>query len=804
MDSGMPPEASLAAVSTVRERKHSKYETIVRVILSVLVFIVPLAYTSFTSVPHEYTKGMLVIAAACLTLIIWLLGVVVSGSLTLRATPLHKAIAAFMLATIVATVFSLQGEGLLGSAMRVSSSLFFVMGLGIVYWLIVNVFDDRGSLVRNVLSVSIFAVLVIGLCQLMGWHVLPTALGKITAFLTVSTVNTLGILAAVFLPIFTKQGMRGHVGIRIFGTLGVVAALLVLAALNWWVLWVVAIVGMLALVAFDSLNTTQLSQDYEGVAHRFSLSRLVVPITVIVLASVLLLVNISLPRIRQHLPLELVPTQQLSWDVVAHVLKDRPVVGYGPGMFVTAFDAFAAGRLTDPQVSSLRFFNASSEAAMVTAETGGIGILALLIGAWAFIEVVRRFVIIVGKGQRSSESQAFTQYSIGTMSAVVALVAAFFLYPFNATLAFVGIVLLALASLVVSGDTSTTSDIEDRPLHALSASLGLIVSLVLVLVALYMVTVHYMADIRYARAMKITDDSSKALEGVASAITLDSSNTQYFRDASQLALVVLRDELKKPGATATQEASQKIQNLIATAVQLGQRATTIAPLDTRNWVNLSLVYQSLAGVVGDVETLAADALSHASALRPGDAAFDNRTGELWLARADRNRALARSNQSEATRADTDMSLGKAEEAFKHAIEKVPAYGLAIYNLGAVYDRQGKVAEAITQLERIVPYNANQPTLMFELGLLYLRVNNRQGAEAALRRAVLLAPQFSNARWYLGLILEEKRDIAGALAQFQEIQKGNHNNQALNDKLTSLGANPPVTTSGEPIEAKPIQ
>ena len=150
------------------------------------------------------------------------------------------------------------------------------------------------------------------------------------------------------------------------------------------------------------------------------------------------------------------------------------------------------------------------------------------------------------------------------------------------------------------------------------------------------------------------------------------------------------------------------------------------------------------------------------------------------------------------------ALNNAATAFQKAIDMSPSYGLAIYNLGAVYDRQGKTTEAIKQLERIAPYNTDQPTLMFELGLLYIRANRHADALTVMQRAVLLAPQYSNARWYVALLLEEKGDIAGALAQLTEVQKSNPDNATLNAKISQLQNGTQAIPPGKVIDNKPLQ
>jgi len=294
------------------------------------------------------------------------------------------------------------------------------------------------------------------------------------------------------------------------------------------------------------------------------------------------------------------------------------------------------------------------------------------------------------------------------------------------------------------------------------------------------------------------------MDSLARAVDLDSQNDRYLRDASQVALAMLREEIAKDSNNAQAE---RIQNLMASAIQLAQRAAAVQPDESLNWANLGQVYQSMTGLVDNVEKLAEDAFKKAGELRPGDPSFDNAIGQMWLARADLIRQVAQratgSNAATLQQQNTE-SLAKAEEAFKSAIGKSATYGLAIYNLGAVYDRQNKVKEAIAELEKIAPYNANQPTLMFELGLLYVRNEQKDNAISAMQRAVLLAPQYANARWYLALLLEERNDIDGALAQLREIQKNNEDNAVLKEKIDLLEAGQRQIPPAEVIDSEPLE
>jgi tetratricopeptide (TPR) repeat protein len=88
--------------------------------------------------------------------------------------------------------------------------------------------------------------------------------------------------------------------------------------------------------------------------------------------------------------------------------------------------------------------------------------------------------------------------------------------------------------------------------------------------------------------------------------------------------------------------------------------------------------------------------------------------------------------------------------------------------------------------------------------LYVRASRKDDAIAAMRRAILLAPEYSNARWYLALLLEERGDFDGAIAQLKEIQKTNPDNETLTEKLSQLEAGQRAIPPQEVIDSTPLQ
>lgn len=579
---------------------------------------------------------------------------------------------------------------------------------------------------------------------------------------------------------------------------GVALSILVLAVLNWWVLWVVALAGMLATIAFDSLNITQLSQEYRK-KRRFALSRFIVPTIVIVIGAFLLLVNFQLDGVKSDFPVEVSPSHSFSWQVVRGVFGEDLLFGWGPENFSLGFDRFAAGELADSQFFNLRFFDGASEFMTTAVESGAIGLLALVVLFWAVVQVLSRFGGALSASVARGEEASWAIESSGVLASLIALLVAFFLYPFSLTLSLLLYVFLVLSALTITKGDGQVIDIEERPFFSLGASLGFIVALILVLTGVYFTSLRYVADARYAQALQ-QENADGAVSGLARAIDLHDGDDRYFRAASQVVLLVLRDEIR---ATEQQEDTGRMENLVSSAVQLAQRAVQLGPEEPLNWNNLGLVYQSLAGLVEKVEDLAEEAYLEAAKLRPGDPAYDNRIGSMWLARADLLRSLATSANAEQLQQQYDDALTRAEEAFKHSIEKSPSFGRAIYNLGAVYERQGRVSEAIEQLEQVAPFNTNDASLMFELGLLYIRNNDNDDALTVLRRAVLLSPDFANARWYLALLLEDEGDLEGALTHLYAIRENNPDAELLLQKIAQLEAGNELEPPVDVIENEPL-
>jgi tetratricopeptide (TPR) repeat protein len=769
------------------EEGSGAYRAIVRWTLMIGVFLVPIFFLPWTTNVLEWNKTLLVLGVAGVGLIAWLLGLVSSGKFTWRANAFDKGVLAVLGAALVATIFSMsQFNSLFGAANTLSSSLMMVLAFTVIYFLIVNSAEDEGRALTEILRASLIIALLFGLLQIVGIHIFKS-LGTLKftdslAFNSAGSVDGLGVLAAISLPLL--GGSKRKSWFKYFHIAGMVAGLAILVILNWWVLWTIAIVGMAGWIIFESLAHEQ-----------FSISRFILPMTVIVIGVFLMVVNFNLNAVKSNLPVEVAPSYTLSAHVAKSALQESLITGYGPANFSLAFDKYGASQIVDSTISSARFPSGTSEIFGFIVGGGILAILALLVMFWSGIQGVMRYIRDRESAQRTNAQSVW--------AALCAVGAAFLLYPFNMTLMFMAYLMLALAVLALWGSTARAFDAEDSVPVSLVSSLGFIGGLILVLVGAYFGVSAYVADAQYGKALT-EPDITKASADLVGAINWNGQSDLYYRTASQAALGLLSNEIKKPADKSDTQRQARIQNYMSSAVNLAKKATDLGPRESLNWDNLGNVYQSLLGVVGGVDSLSAAAYQKAAQLRPGDPAFYNEIGSLYLTESQILQQTASGNQNAAQlNQQADAALALAETNFKKAVDMSGNYGLAIYNLGVVYDQEGKLPDAIKQLEKIAPFNNDQPSLLFELGLLYYRNGNKDKAFNTLQQVLVLEPNYSNALWYLALIYEERKDIPNAIAQLQKILSidANKNNQTVLDKLQQLqaGQNPP--TKG--INQKPL-
>ena len=789
-----------------------KIGQVVRGCLLALVALLPVFVLPFTAPGDVLTsnKQILLYVLLMAGLVAWLAVIIRQGGLILRRSGLEWGILAVLGAGILAAGFSARNylsitnpNGLMGLA---SMLLFF--------FLVLNFFE-RGKLSRLVdwfilgagvaCLVALLVLFGVPMFKPIAWLSGTT----VTLLNTVGSANALGGIAClVLILVMTKR--IDEVGVvateypttwKVIRIVAGVLAALYLLILNWSIFYVVLAVGMAGIIIGPGII-----QKLTGQKSKFGAIHMVGPLVVFVVTLLLIFGSsyLNFGSLRSGLPVEVPLSQSGSWGIAQGAIKERPIFGFGQDNFVLAFDKYRSTALNNTQLWSSRFFDSTSELFNILIEQGVLGVL-----VWLFF--------LGALFYRAFGSKRPDYHGLGAlwsvMPAILGAMVLFALYPANPVLTLGFWVLLAVAGAGLNrADEDIKVKMDDASLPSILSSLAFVVVLVFGLVGGYLLFQKYSGEVYFAQAARLDLSKEENLQAATDlltrAINTNSHDDRYLNNLGSLLLSQVNTEIKKTSGDQ-KVIQQRFTNFTDGAIQVAQRMT-VDPDNAVGWLNAGTMFENLIGLRAGADVAALDSYRNYTQRAPQDPTGFLRMGSVYLARADLNTNAIRTAQTnkQPLKNEKDLTVlinsdyKNAESNFKQAVALKPDLATALYNLGVVYERENRLDEATKQLELTRSANPNDAGLYFELALLYYRNNKKDQAITELTQAIATFKDYSNARWYLALMLEEKGDIEGAKAQLQEILKldVNKDNQTIIDKLAALEAGqreiPPGKVTGE--------
>ncbi|MBI4160457.1 MAG: hypothetical protein HY506_00940, partial [Candidatus Yanofskybacteria bacterium] len=660
----------------------------VRWLVYAVAFLIPLWFLPITGDVLEFNKQVLLVVLTGAGLVLYLLDIIKSGVWRHRSNNLAWALFGLVGASAISVIFSVSRHvSVFGSMNERSFSLITLVSLAVLFILSLNVIEDRGKTLKKILSLSLALVFVLTLLQALGISTSSSGMFAQRGFNTVGSFNGVGILAAVALGIFgagsasrsSASGVedRGRskldLVVSVARYVGLVTALFLVILINWWVVWTVAFVSLLVLVAFQSAGQA-------ASLRKIKMGLFAPPLAIIVLGIFLMLVNFNWSSIKSKLPAEIAPSQKISWSIAADSLKSRPL-GSGAENFGIAYDKFKPLNIANSIFYQVRFADSASEVSNMAVEGGAIMLLALAVLIWLS---GRELFLKIKNGLLNDEAGM-------VWAPVLSLIVALFLYPFNMT--FVTLLVFFLALAAMKNSQEKVVNLESDAKSSFLGSLVFIVGLVLVLVVGYFTVNNYQASVLFAKA-QAAGDKNKSIEYYVGSVNANSYDSRALRLLSQTVLAQLADELKAgPKKDEAREAyNSRLQNLMTFAVNISIRATTVDPADSQNWVNRGLVYQNLLGLVGGADQAALNVYNESLARNPNDPQTYLRIGNLYLYIAEAaQRTIVNPPKNQqvdfaALRKQAEENLDKAGENFQKAVSLYNNYGQALYNSAVVYER----------------------------------------------------------------------------------------------------------------------
>lgn len=769
-------------------RLASVYEKGARVFLYLAIGLIPITSLAWTVDPLEINKQTVLIVLTALAVIAWLGSMVVRKEASFIRSKALLAALLFLGSVLVSSFVSIAPyTSWIGQLSQEYTSFLTLLCFVLFFFAGVHLLRDT-SAQRVVWTVALSASALVGLIALLD-------LAGLDLFATnlIGVPNSLGLYLAVLailacgLWLVSKETEtsvvlpRGAWGIwaRACMFVTVLSALVVLLALDYWLLWVVLLVGIGTQFAFALLR----AQEFPHVG------RFVLPMILFVVSIVFLF----FPTPFTGYPPELSPSYGASWEIAKDTLEGESFLfGSGPGTYVMDYTQYRPLEINETQLWDERFDRSGSHLLTMLSTLGVLGLVLYLV-AMAFMKMPAVKMLF---RERAHDEWKMTLLALSGWGA---LAFAQVFYSSNFTLSF----LFWMFSAVLVGQAAgraKTYAFSKAPRVALVTAFLFVILNVGLLTMLFVSLSRYAGELAFAKAVAVSETEETlddAIEHLSRATQLNRLSDVYQRNLGH-ALLLKTGELLSDETVAPSD----VEAYMSASVSSALRAVELSPQDVLNWSLLGDVYREIAPLVTGADEFAIASYQEAIMLAPTNPKYHVMLARAYVVRADQLDILAQSEeetQASEAEAEQGVMLESAVETLLASIELKPDYSAAYYYLALVYERQGNVSEAIARMETLRDANPYDVGVSFQLGLLYLQQGKINEARTELERTVALAPNYSNARWYLSAVYEQQGDLEAAIEQVEEVLVYEPDNALVLQRLERLQAGLVEEEIPEPLE-----
>jgi tetratricopeptide (TPR) repeat protein len=765
--------------------------TISSFIFAALAFLIPFFFIPSAVFPFQFSKVLLTLVAVVLAFAIFAVKALRARAFTFDWSLVSLSFFVLPLTYLLSAVFS-SVPALSFMGYQLDQDTFGFMALaGATAFVTTLAIRSEAKILSVLLGLLVGGWVAIVFQTLQVFFGVPISLGLFSSSVQnlVGTWNDFGLLSSLIgsLALLSLETLSLSTARKAILAVTLFAVVVMLALVGSTLAW-----ALLGIVAFSTLIFSFMRPREEGNEGMHRGTRSAASLIALVVVAFFLFfgsgVSASLQNHFAISALDVSPSFQGTLGVMGHVYSKNPIFGSGPNTF--GDDWFAAR----PAATLSTVFWATDFVSGVgyiptAATTGGL-VVAL---GWLFLIAVFLFVAVRALLSAPATDERSYFLLVATSVGSAFLLVAHFFYDPSPSLT---ILLFLFLGLFVSSLRSTrflrtvSVSFAESPRLGFLSVLVLAIALVLSLVSVYRVGETYASAVYAGRASvrANANDLPGALTAINQAIALSPQDT-YLRSATQLQLASL-NTLVQSGAN-DQKTQQSFQNGLSLAIAAANQAVAFDPLSYANLMNRASVYEAVVplGIQGAADN-AHTALESARPLNPASPEVDYQEAALKEYAKDHEGAKTLANAAIAKKAD---------------------YTPAILLLAQIAINEGNLSDAITSLKSALVFNQNDPSLLYELGLLELQ--NKQYADAAttLQAALDASPDYANAKFFLAgadMFLDKKDD---ALALLKELQTANPDNATLTSVINDVeagknpfaGSNSPLPPETPPASGAPV-
>lgn len=794
---------------SMAEQSLNHFSRIAQVFLYLFAVLFPIWFLPLP-VSIEFGRAVTFGVLIFLATLFWFLGILTSGQVKIQYSPV------FILMLFMAVIF---GVGALISRAPMSSLLFveplaeryISLAEGILLMILAGSVVGSKKSAERLGIVMLISGGIAGMLHAAGLLTQIPLLAKLNPaaadinFNVVGSMSASAIFYAVLLGAslgFLTGGAESKWKKCVFSACAFVF-LLNLFLINNFNAWLVLLIVSIFIVGINFRSARDRAYRFNW---RYALGALFTALAIV-------MIMIRAPILsRVKTPAEVSPSLGATIAIAKSVFRENTqalLFGSGPGTFGMKWLKYKDSSINQTQFWASRFNQGSAWLSTLFVTSGVLGFFSFALFLIISLVIFLRGMLLARGEERS---RGVAGFFLGFMG----FAAAAFLYPVNITfllgLFFAGGLVLHQLSFrpheaLGEGNTSDLPaerarasfwDIREKaisfegPWMMFFSSLITIFALVLSVGALYF---HY-AEVRAALLVQsgvAAFNKGEADRGVG--LLTQALQTAEHSETYSLLMQMRIESVRKliERAARGENVQQEFQQTVFSAAQEFQRVAAIQADDPDVWRAQGAFYELLIPFIDGSERLTFESYEKAGTLDPLNPSIPTDLGRAHLVHADRLLAIINKGAP-----DRDKQIKEREEAlkgavlaFERAIDVKPDFASAHFLHAQASLRLGNIEKAVKSVEeakRSAPFDIG---IAFQLGLLYYQTGDLERAAGEFDRAISINDNYSNARYFLGLIHDRRGDKANALRQFEKIEQLNLDNQEVKKIIANLRTGKPA-------------
>jgi len=370
----------------------------------------------------------------------------------------------------------------------------------------------------------------------------------------------------------------------------------------------------------------------------------------------------------------LFPGFKTTWFVAIDSLKESPLLGMGPGNYLTAFNKFRPISFNQTASWNLRFGNAQNFYLTVITETGFVGVAALIL-----------LFTLLYKSVKSLFADTTSNSEKVLIAPLAVLMLVFFAFSPSISAIFLLFVLLAINAQTRIANVNLSPSNENQTSTSKIATIlpAVVISVPLIAMAVFVGIYTVKATLaEYDFSQAIADlnknDAVSTYNSVKDAIALNPYVDRYHIGFAQVNLAIAQNLAQKQDLS--DDDKNTLAQLIQQAISEAKAAVYLNDQRAGNWETLAAVYRSVVPFAQNSSDFAIQSYNAAITYDPINPNTRISLGGIYYALGDYESAI---------------------EVFKYAAMAKPDLANAHYNLAIAYRENGKIDNAISEMTAVL-------------------------------------------------------------------------------------------------------